>query len=50
MMNWKTEGTDLYRQLPGDMYNHFGACEPLRQKTMKHGNPQKSYKPWKETD
>ena len=30
MINWKTAGTDLYRQLPQDMFEGWGACEPLR--------------------
>ena len=30
MINWKTEGTSLYQQLPKDMFSCWAACEPLR--------------------
>ena len=30
MINWKTEGTTLYQQLPKDMFESWKACEPLR--------------------
>ncbi|RYY44290.1 MAG: transferase hexapeptide repeat family protein [Chitinophagaceae bacterium] len=30
MINWKTEGTRLYQQLPADMMKGWKACEPLR--------------------
>lgn len=29
MLAWKTEGTKLYQQLPGEMHDHWEACEPL---------------------
>jgi len=31
MIAWKTEGTKLYQQLPGDCYNSLKECEPLRE-------------------
>jgi carbonic anhydrase/acetyltransferase-like protein (isoleucine patch superfamily) len=30
MMNWKTEGTKLYQQLPAELYSTLKECEPLR--------------------
>jgi phenylacetic acid degradation protein len=30
MMAWKTEGTKLYQQLPGELYATLKECEPLR--------------------
>ena len=30
MIRWKTEGTKLYQQLPGDLSTGWKACEPLR--------------------
>ena len=30
MINWKTEGTALYQQLPKDMFEGWNVCEPLR--------------------
>jgi len=29
MMDWKTEGTKLYQQLPQDMFTNWKACAPL---------------------
>ena len=31
MINWKTKGTQLYQQLPKEMFESFKACEPLRE-------------------
>jgi len=31
MMQWKTEGTKLYQQLPEEMYDSWKECEPLRE-------------------
>jgi phenylacetic acid degradation protein len=30
MLNWKKKGTEIYQQLPKDMYRSFKPCEPLR--------------------
>jgi carbonic anhydrase/acetyltransferase-like protein (isoleucine patch superfamily) len=30
MISWKTEGTLLYRQLPGEMFKSWKQCRPLR--------------------
>ncbi|MDQ6756000.1 MAG: transferase hexapeptide repeat family protein [Bacteroidota bacterium] len=30
MMDWKTEGTKLYQQLPKEMFKNWKECEPLR--------------------
>jgi phenylacetic acid degradation protein len=30
MMHWKTQGTQLYQQLPKQMLDSCKACEPLR--------------------
>lgn len=31
MLQWKTEGTRLYQQLPNEMHTHWEPCEPLRE-------------------
>lgn len=31
MIGWKTKGTELYRQLPGEMLAQWEICEPLRE-------------------
>lgn len=30
MINWKTKGTELYQQLPSELYETLKPCEPLR--------------------
>ena len=49
MIDWKTEGTKLYQQLPADMFATFKECEPLRdvqlQKVQQNSNP---YFTWNE--
>ncbi len=47
MLEWKTQGTDLYRQLPHDLYATLQACEPLREVPTDRALPEKSYEPWK---
>jgi phenylacetic acid degradation protein len=32
MIDWKTQGTKLYQQLPTDCHNTLRECEPLREK------------------
>lgn len=34
MIEWKTEGTKLYQQLPKECYNTLKPCEPLREKPL----------------
>ena len=48
MINWKTAGTDLYRQLPKDMFESWKPCEPLR--TIQENMPVQDalYKTWNE--
>jgi len=48
MISWKTAGTELYRQLPKDMFESWKPCEPLR--TMPENIPVQAamYKTWNE--
>ena len=49
MLEWKTEGTKIYQELPLECMNSLRECEPLRA-IPKDRPPQKtSYKSWKET-
>ena len=48
MMNWKTEGTKLYQQLPKEMYETWKECEPLREIPENHKTQAASYKTWNE--
>ena len=48
MMQWKTEGTKLYQQLPKDMFEGWAVCEPLRT-IPENRQPQiANYKTWNE--
>ena len=49
MMQWKTEGTKLYQQLPKEMQQYFKAVEPLREIPSNNKNQTASYKTWNET-
>lgn len=49
MMKWKTEGTELYRQLPKEMFNTWKICEPLRKIPKDLKIQSTGYKTWNET-
>jgi carbonic anhydrase/acetyltransferase-like protein (isoleucine patch superfamily) len=49
MIQWKTEGTKLYQQLPGKIYEAWKECEPLREITENHPAPLANYKTWYES-
>ena len=48
MMNWKTEGTKLYQQLPKEMYESWKECEPLREVSKENISQDSIYKTWNE--
>ena len=48
MINWKTEGTALYQQLPKDMFNGWKECEPLRTVPENRQPQSANYKTWNE--
>ncbi len=49
MLEWKSEGTKIYQELPLECMNSLRECEPLRA-IPKDRPPQKTnYKSWKET-
>jgi phenylacetic acid degradation protein len=48
MMQWKTEGTALYQQLPKAMFDSWAACEPLRMVPEKRQTQSANYKTWNE--
>lgn len=49
MLSWKTSGTELYRNLPGEMKRSWKECRPLRQIPQDRKRQVKDYKPWKKT-
>ena len=48
MINWKTEGTALYQQLPKDMFASWKECEPLRSEAENMKPQSATYKTWNE--
>jgi phenylacetic acid degradation protein len=46
MIEWKTQGTKLYQQLPAEMYDYWKACEPLREPPVYQSQQGATYKPW----
>lgn len=51
MLAWKTEGTRLYQQLPGDCYESLRPCEPLRVLPKdRPGMDENTYKHWGKKD
>ena len=49
MLAWKTDGTKLYQQLPGECQKTLQECEPLREISKDQPMQKVNFKPWKET-
>jgi phenylacetic acid degradation protein len=49
MMQWKTQGTKLYQQLPLQMQQHWVPCEALTEIPLNYTAPEGIYKTWGET-
>jgi carbonic anhydrase/acetyltransferase-like protein (isoleucine patch superfamily) len=49
MIQWKTEGTKLYQQLPKDCFETLKACEPLRHVSPFHAEQENTYLTLNET-
>lgn len=47
MINWKTEGTKLYQQLPEQCIDTLKPCEPLSEQTQQQTRFYTGYKPFK---
>ncbi len=50
MIQWKTEGTALYRALPAQMHKSWEACEPLVEVEANRPLQEEFYKTWKESN
>lgn len=46
MINWKTQGTKLYQQLPQDLRKTLKPCEPLRKMPSNRKIQENKYKTW----
>lgn len=49
MIDWKTEGTKLYQQLPSDLYRTLRAVEPLREIPENRPIQKTNYFTWNES-
>jgi carbonic anhydrase/acetyltransferase-like protein (isoleucine patch superfamily) len=47
MIEWKTKGTQLYQQLPSELFATLKECEPLREVPSNKPKQQDIYKTWK---
>jgi carbonic anhydrase/acetyltransferase-like protein (isoleucine patch superfamily) len=47
MINWKSQGTKLYQDLPGQCFDSLKICEPLREQTEQQFIFVSNYKPFK---
>jgi phenylacetic acid degradation protein len=47
IMEWKTQGTKLYQQLPKQCFETLKPCEPLREQTDQQPFSHPDYKPFK---
>ena len=48
MIKWKTKGTELYQQLPKELYDTLRPCEPLREIPKDRPTQENFLKTWKE--
>lgn len=49
MIEWKTKGTELYQQLPGQLHDSLKECEPLREEPEDRPSQSKKYETWGKT-
>jgi phenylacetic acid degradation protein len=49
MISWKTNGTQLYQQLPKQLYQSLKECEPLTEIPANQPDSSALYKTWNET-
>lgn len=47
MIEWKTKGTQLYQQLPNEMFETFHQCEPLQELPVNRPQQEVLYDTWK---
>jgi carbonic anhydrase/acetyltransferase-like protein (isoleucine patch superfamily) len=49
MINWKTEGTRIYQQLPAECFRSLKPCEPLREIPSDRKVQSGAYKTWNQS-
>lgn len=48
MLEWKTEGTEWYQKLPGDMKESWKECKPLREVPDDRKDQEREYETWRD--
>ncbi|QNR26032.1 acyltransferase [Croceimicrobium hydrocarbonivorans] len=48
MLNWKSKGTELYQELPGELYASLKECEPLAEEEANRPKQEKLFQTWNE--
>lgn len=48
MLAWKSKGTELYQELPGELYSSLQECEPLRETEADRPSQEKLFSTWQE--
>lgn len=48
MINWKTKGTEIYQQLPEEMFNYWQKCKPSKKLHVEKATINQEYKPWRQ--
>lgn len=49
MLAWKTKGTGLYQQLPGELHDTLKECKPLREVPEGRDDQEMGYETWAKT-
>ena len=49
MLDWKTKGTELYQELPGELHSTLKECEPLREIEQNRPEQKKLFETWNES-
>ncbi len=49
MLAWKTKGTELYQELPGELHSTLKKCEPLREVEPNRPKQEKLFQTWQES-
>ncbi len=49
MLDWKTKGTELYQELPGELYSSLKECQPLREIEQNRPEQKKLFETWNES-
>jgi phenylacetic acid degradation protein len=50
MLQWKSQGTLLYQQLPSQMQQYGKPCQPLHELPTERPEQQTTYKPWQKNN